>query len=97
VIKYPSSFGAWACCLQQFVYGTQEIAIVGEDYLERLREVSRAYLPHKVLMAAPQANQDYPLLAVRGKTGETLLYLCKDFSCRQPVHETAALLKQAEP
>jgi uncharacterized protein YyaL (SSP411 family) len=97
VIKYPSSFGAWACCLQQFVYGTQEIAIVGEDYLERLREVSRAYLPHKVLMAAPQANQDYPLLAGRGKTGETLLYLCKDFSCRQPVHETSALLKQAEP
>ncbi|HVZ57452.1 MAG TPA: thioredoxin domain-containing protein [Chitinophagaceae bacterium] len=97
ITQYPTSFGCWACLLQESVAGTREIAIVGDLYATRLAELLTHYVPHRVLMAAPASDPDYPLLAGKGEPGTTQMYLCKDFSCRQPVDSTSSFIQQLTP
>ncbi|MCW3119247.1 MAG: hypothetical protein JWM28_3329, partial [Chitinophagaceae bacterium] len=97
LITYPSSFGMWTCFLQETIYSTSEIVILGEDFKKQLWQVLSAYIPHKVVMASKESDFYYPLLTGKGLPGSTLIYLCKDFSCRQPVDNVQALLGQIGP
>jgi uncharacterized protein YyaL (SSP411 family) len=83
-IKYPTSFGVWLSALFQISFGTNEIAILGPDYLAFLKRVLALYLPHSILMAAPKEN-DFALLKGKTFNGRTLIYLCRNYSCQQPV------------
>lgn len=85
IVGYPTSFGVWASLLQEMVAGTMEIAIVGEDHERLRRELSAIYLPHKVLMTAGHKTDSYPLLKNREVADKTLIYLCENYSCKQPV------------
>jgi uncharacterized protein len=84
VVKYPTSFGVWLLLLFEIIYGTNEIAIVGTGYKDKLKEILSVYIPHKVIMGANEADDAFPLL--KDKQGdELLIYLCKNYACRQPV------------
>jgi uncharacterized protein len=84
ITQYPTSFGIWACLLQEFIAGTYEIAVVGNDFTRLQTELFSLYLPHRILMSSITENQQFPLLA--GKADKnTAIYLCKDFACQQPV------------
>jgi uncharacterized protein len=85
IVRYPTSFGIWASLLAEVVSGTAEIAIVGDDALEMLKEVSGFYFPHKIMMASKAETVDFPLL--KGKSGgsQTLIYVCKDYACLAPL------------
>jgi uncharacterized protein YyaL (SSP411 family) len=90
IIKYPSSFGYWAGLLLEIATGTLEIAIVGKEHLRLLKEVLKEYIPQRILMASPYES-GYPLLKGKG-TGEiTNIWLCRDYSCRQPVSSITEL------
>jgi uncharacterized protein len=84
-VKYPTSFGAWLLVLMEKVYNTNEIAIVGSEAYKKLNELIRFYIPHKVLMATIKENQDFPLLAQKNSNAKTLIFLCKNYECLQPV------------
>jgi uncharacterized protein len=84
-VKYPTSFGAWLLVLMEKVYNTNEIAIVGAEAYKKLNELIRFYIPHKVLMATTKENQDFPLLAQKNSNAKTLIFLCKNYECLQPV------------
>ncbi|MDP9229326.1 MAG: AGE family epimerase/isomerase, partial [Bacteroidota bacterium] len=94
ISKYPTSFGIWISLFQELIYGTDEIAIVGENFNGLLEEVISAYIPHKVLMASPNPNTDqkFPLLAGKPVNDLTFIYLCKKFSCLKPVISVQELL-----
>ena len=83
-IKYPTSFGLWLSTLFELSSGSLEIAIIGPEYLSVLKRVLSLYLPHSILMAAVSEN-DFPLLKGKGNNVQTLIYLCKDYSCQKPV------------
>ena len=85
VCKYPASFGVWVCLLQEMVTGSLEVAIVGDKYEEIRTDFFNQYLPHRVLMSSAVENQEFPLLANKLQYEKTLIYLCKDFVCQQPV------------
>jgi uncharacterized protein len=97
MVDYPSSFGMWTCFLLEAIYSTSEIVILGEDFEKQLWQVLSAYIPHKVVMASKESDFYYPLLTGKGLPGSTLIYLCRDFSCRQPVTDLQALLEQIGP
>ena len=97
MVDYPSSFGMWTCFLLEAIYSTSEIVILGEDFEKHLWQVLSAYIPHKVVMASKESDIYYPLLTGKGIPGSTLIYLCRDFTCRQPVTNLQALLKQIGP
>jgi uncharacterized protein YyaL (SSP411 family) len=93
ITSYPASFGLWTCFLQEVIQSTHEIVILGEDFQNLLSQVLSAYIPNGIIMGSNDADFYYPLLAGKGSKGSTQIYLCKDFSCRQPVNSLAALLK----
>jgi hypothetical protein len=94
LMTYPSSFGMWTCLLQEIVYPTNEIVILGKEYQTLLPQVLSVYIPNKIIMASKESDFYYPLLAGKDSKDLTQIYLCKDFSCRQPVNNIKALLEQ---
>jgi uncharacterized protein len=83
-IKYPTSFGVWLSTLFQMVYDSNEIAIVGPDHQVLLKELLTLYIPHSILMAAGE-EKDYPLLKDKMPNSQTLIYLCRNYTCQKPV------------
>jgi uncharacterized protein YyaL (SSP411 family) len=94
IINHPSSFGMWTCLCQEMIQTTNEIVILGEAFQQLLDEVLLAYIPNKILMGSRESDFYYPLMMGKGSKDSTMIYLCKDFSCRQPVLTSRALLEQ---
>ncbi|MEJ7684297.1 MAG: hypothetical protein WKG06_41890 [Segetibacter sp.] len=85
ITRYPGSFANWACLLQQFIYGVPEIAITGNASLDILPEVLKEYIPIKVVQAAKVPLKDFPLLEGKRFEDSSLIYICKDYSCKKPI------------
>jgi len=45
-----------------------------------------------VLIADRESQEAYPLLAQRAKAGQTPIYVCRNFACRQPVADVEDIL-----
>ncbi len=95
--RYPTAFAQWLCALELAHAGITEVAIIGdpaaEDARSLLRVVDRGYHPFRVLAAAsaPKSSR-VPLLAHRfALHGRATAFVCREFACRQPVHEPEAL------
>jgi len=94
VKKYPGSFGVWATNMQAFTFGVSEIAVVGEHFHLVTKEIIRNFIPDRILQAAPSAVSRYPLLANKPESNNPLIYLCKNYTCQNPVREVNQLLMQ---
>lgn len=90
--KYPTSFANWACLLQEITDGTNEIAVIGENYAVEQRQILKEYIPHRVLMAAAAATPDFPLLAGKSSTLTGVIYLCRNYTCLNPVFSAKELI-----
>jgi uncharacterized protein len=90
IIRYPSSFGVWAAHMLNLIYNYNEIAVVGKDYEEARDKLLELYIPGKILQAAADQVQSWPLLAnKRNSQNCSFYYLCTNYSCKQPVQTTA--------
>jgi uncharacterized protein YyaL (SSP411 family) len=95
--RYPTAFAQWLCGLEAAHAGVTEVAVVGDaadDETRRLlRVANRGYHPFRVLASSPApAASAVPLLADRfALHGRATAFVCRDFACRQPVHEPEAL------
>ncbi|HEU4470307.1 MAG TPA: thioredoxin domain-containing protein [Flavisolibacter sp.] len=85
VVKYPTSFGLWLGLLSEMIDGATEIAILGKEWKNYLEKILRMYISHKLAMASENPLPKYPLLADKAQSSEILIYLCKNYACRQPV------------
>jgi uncharacterized protein len=92
-IKYPTSFGVWLALLFQITQGTNEVAVLGPAWRETLIRILQLFIPHKVIMAVPSPDDRYPLLAGKQAVEKDFIYLCKNYSCRQPVETVASFAK----
>ncbi|HEX6849335.1 MAG TPA: thioredoxin domain-containing protein [Chitinophagaceae bacterium] len=92
IIRYPTSFGSWACTLIEISGGTNEVVIISEKIEHILNQFLKVYIPHKVVMAASGGNTTFPLLSGKEKNEETALYLCRDYTCENPVSSISALI-----
>ena len=99
----PAAFGRMLCALDFHLNPGQEIAIVGvpgaADTLALLVEVRRRYLPNSVLALRAPADETaaarVPLLAGRGQVdGRATAYVCRNYVCRLPATDPAALAEQ---
>jgi uncharacterized protein YyaL (SSP411 family) len=99
----PGAFGRLLCALDFYLHPGHEIAIVGEpsaaDTRALLAEVRRRYLPNSVLaLRHPDdeaAATAVPLLSGRGQVGgKATAYVCRNYVCRLPVTDPAALAAQ---
>ncbi|SDE18830.1 thioredoxin domain-containing protein [Niabella drilacis] len=92
VIKYPTSFGAWMLDFYLAYKGFKEIVLLG-DYSRVQQALLRHFLPHSVIMAANAADDRFPLLADKTAGAPLRIYLCENYTCRQPVQTLEELLQ----
>lgn len=92
IVRYPTSFGCWNNLLLEKIAGTAEIAIVGPQFDQRLDEILKEFLPHRVLMATFQPDATFPLLAGKQSGDDTLIFVCRNFACEAPVTASKAAI-----
>ncbi len=85
VLRYPTSFGVWASLLLKSTFVRDEVVITGDNYINMRNQVLQVYLPGKILMAAGGENKSYSMLNGKDPGKETLIYLCRQYSCKSPV------------
>ena len=92
IVRYPTSFGSWVCNLLQISVGINEIVVISEEPQRILTQVLKEYIPHKVIMSANEGSNSFPLLSGKEKNTEATLYLCRDYTCENPVSSISALI-----
>ena len=91
-----------AAALSTYVAGVQQIVIIEDDYgnADLERTVVREYLPFAVTLRVPAARQaaltaSLPFIeAMRPVDGAPAAYVCRNFTCRQPVTDADSLREQ---
>lgn len=94
MVRYPGSFGCWAIELFRQVRGCAEIVVVGSGADDLRSKILANFIPFHVLQSAPQENSAYPLLRNKPSEPDTLIYVCQNYSCRQPVASVEEMLHQ---
>ncbi|MBF6606013.1 MAG: thioredoxin domain-containing protein [Chloroflexi bacterium] len=95
--RHPSFFGQWLVAIDLSLAAVAEVAIVGSPVAPEtvaLVDVARRGLrPHLVLaVGLDPPSSAVPLLQGRFALHDrATAFVCRDFACRQPVHEPAAL------
>jgi uncharacterized protein YyaL (SSP411 family) len=100
VTRYPGSFGVWAASLFNLAAGINEVAIIGNDHDKLRDEFKQRFQPNSVVQSAIDGNPEFPLLKGRKNVNDTLIFLCKNYSCQQPVssvNSLFALLVKSQP
>ncbi len=92
IVRYPTSFGVWATLMQSFCYGIPEIALLGENFKKGQLDFLRIFIPLKIFQSATLSDNYFPLLAGKPYTIESYFYLCKQYTCQNPVSEIDELL-----
>jgi uncharacterized protein YyaL (SSP411 family) len=93
VYRYPTSFGCWANLVLEGFGGTNEIAIAGENFDKTLLEILKEYIPNKVIMSFQGGNSSFALLDGKTASEPPFIYLCRNYSCKQPVQTAAAIVE----
>jgi len=73
----------WAMFLGKLVYPSSEVAIVGENALSVNLQIQKNYLPATVFAGGKDEN--LPLLQNRLIDNKTVIYVCQNKTCSQPV------------
>ncbi|MFX0555439.1 thioredoxin domain-containing protein [Maribacter sp. CXY002] len=71
-----------------------EIAIVGKNYKAMGKKLAKTYIPNSILLGTEKDTSKLGLLQNRFVKEKSLIYLCIEGSCRLPVTDTKAVLKQ---
>jgi len=92
VSRYSSSFGCWNCLLLEMTTGTVEIAITGRNFTGLHKELLSEFIPNKIVMASSVENEQFALLAGKAALEFPQIYICKNFSCLNPVTSVAEII-----
>jgi uncharacterized protein len=81
---YASGYSNWGCLALHANYAFREIAIVGNNVDEKLKELHKHSFTNTIL-AVSKAKSDLPLLQDRFAENETWIYVCENKTCKLPV------------
>ena len=85
ILKYPSSFAAWASFLQKKIMGYCELAVTGPEAADSLPGIQGIFIPGKLVMATDVPAPNWPMLSEKGIENEINIYICVNNSCLPPV------------
>jgi len=91
--KYASGYSNWLQLQSDLTTDYYEIAVVGKDAKEKIKELNQQYIPNK-LIAGSKKESKQPLLLDRFSKGSTLIYICIEGTCKLPVSDAKQALKQ---
>ncbi|MEM0517823.1 thioredoxin domain-containing protein [Aequorivita sp. MCCC 1A16923] len=85
--QYPSGFSNWLDLLLNFKNSFYEVVVVGADAPKIVTELNTNYLPNCII-AGTKTEKNNPLFTNRFVSGETLIYVCENNTCKLPVTES---------
>ena len=94
--EYPGFYANWASLLGQLVHQPYEVAIVGNDYAAKRKELDRQYLPNALLLGGKDEG-NLTLLENKLIPDQTTIYVCQEKVCQLPVVETEKAIRQILP
>jgi uncharacterized protein len=86
---YPSSFSKWASGAIAAVHPPFEIAVLGDDFMDKSMEINALFIPNKTLMASARQVPELPLL---DRYTEGSIFLCQNYACQLPVQTVGELV-----
>ena len=85
-------YARWANLMGMMTYMPYEVAVVGQDALEKSRMMQKFYLPTAMFMGGAQEN--LPLLENKSVPNRTIIYVCRNRICKFPEEEPENAIKQ---
>lgn len=89
---YPSGFSYMLCGLDFLLSSRQEIVLAGNKdsilYQTFLQKIHSYYMPHAILIQnynPEELSLLAPSLAVQSTDKDAIVYICKNYSCQQPI------------
>lgn len=86
-------YANWVLLMTYFIHPPAEVAILGDEWEARRKELDQHFLPYMILMGGKTEGK-LPLLEDKLRKGRTFIYVCRNKTCRLPVTETHEALKQ---
>ena len=95
LIVNPESYAQWGSLLLNELYPYYEIAVVGADAPQLVKELQQRYLPN-TLIAGSTEESELALFKNRFVEDDTYIYVCRDNVCKLPVSSAEEALEQLE-
>jgi uncharacterized protein len=87
IITEPNYMSNWGIALAELQASLAEVALIGKDALPIKNKFNQYYLPLSIF-SGTETSSTLPLLKEKtALNNRTTIYVCRDYSCRQPVHE----------
>ena len=93
VIKYGAGASNWSLLYTSLLGDFYEIAIVGKNAKQLLKEINKKYIPNKLIVGSINESS-LPLLQYKHNKNETTIYVCIDGTCLLPVTESEKAFQQ---
>jgi uncharacterized protein YyaL (SSP411 family) len=84
--NYGAGYSNWAILLLNFTQPFYEVAIVGKSVDEKYKAFQKHYFPN-VIFAGSATQSTLPLLKNRFVEDQTLIYVCTNKTCQEPVRD----------
>jgi uncharacterized protein YyaL (SSP411 family) len=88
-------YASWCFLAGWFSYGTNEVAIMGTEAIDKNLDLQKTYLPSCLFLGSSK-EENLSLLEGKEVPGKTFVYVCTNKACQLPVQETAKALDQLE-
>jgi len=88
-------YSNWAQLMLSMINAPYEVAIVGDNAKEMKEQFDEHFLPN-TLFAVSNKQSTLEIFRNRYVRGKTLLYLCKDNVCKQPLSDVNQALELIE-
>ncbi len=92
-LQYGAGASNWSLLYTNLLGDFYEVAIVGKDAKQKLKEFNKIYIPNKLIVGSIKESS-LSLLEYKYNENETTIYVCIDGACQLPVNETEKALKQ---
>jgi uncharacterized protein YyaL (SSP411 family) len=92
---YGPGYSNWCCLALHLLFPFKEIAIVGNNVNEKLLSLYKEGITNAIL-AVSVGDSDLPLMLNRFDERKTLIYVCENRTCKQPVESVDEALLQFE-
>lgn len=88
----PSFFSNWLQLFHDLVYPPYEVAVLGDEAMDKRKELASKYLGNALLLGGKNEG-NLALLKDKLQEGDTYIYVCQNKVCKFPVTEVANALE----
>ncbi len=93
--SYVSGYANYANLMLKVTKPYYEIAIIGDEALEKSLEINNFFYSNKILVGSLKESSS-PLLEGKYISGETMIYVCEDKVCQKPTNSITEACKLLE-